>query len=140
LSPFGRLKGEDIFAIGVHMLKAGRREMGHIVLLNGAAVSTEGVEHGLHVYRILDDDRIGDQVETHRLVGLGFLLFATDDAFVGYKEKLAQSVQGFAFIELGIDLAPIVFTLEIAEDKERLDQAAIFLQGTGEDILPGIGL
>ena len=38
-------------------------------------------------------------------------------------------MQGFTFIELGIDPAPIVFTLEIAQDKERLDQAAIFLQG-----------
>ena len=49
-------------------------------------------------------------------------------------------MQGFPFVELGMDASAIVFTLEVAEDKERFDQAAIFLQSTGEDVLLGIGL
>jgi len=47
---------------------------------------------------------------------------------------------GIAFVELGIDTLAVVFILQVAQDKERLDQTAIFLQGAGEDVLPGIGL
>ena len=75
-----------------------------------------------------------------RLIGLGFILLAADHPFVSHKEKIAQRVQGFAFVELGIDPPPIVCALQIAQDKERFDQAAIFLQGPGEDVLAGIGL
>jgi hypothetical protein len=39
-----------------------------------------------------------------------------------------------------IDAAERVFTLEVAEDKTRFDQTAICLQGSGEDVLSGIGL
>jgi hypothetical protein len=35
--------------------------------------------------------------------------------------------------------APAI-VLTLAEDKPRFDQAAIFLQGPGEDVLSGIGL
>ena len=43
-------------------------------------------------------------------------------------------------MELSIDPEVIVFTREIAQDKEHLDQTAIFLQGPREDILQGIRL
>jgi hypothetical protein len=49
-------------------------------------------------------------------------------------------VQGFSFVELGIDASAIRFTLEVAQDKERLNKAPIFLQGPGEDVLSGVGL
>ena len=91
--------------------------MREVVLLYRKALGMEAVEHSLHVHGIPDDHGVGDQVETHRLIGLGFLLFAADDAFVGHEEKIAQGVQGFAFIELGIDPPPIVLTLQIAQDK-----------------------
>jgi hypothetical protein len=41
------------------------------------------------------------------LVGLFFLLFTTNRALVGKEEELAQRVQGFAFVELGIDAPPV---------------------------------
>jgi hypothetical protein len=119
LSPASLLKREGILPIGIQMLKAGWGEMRHIFLLNGEARRAEVIEHGLHVHRIPDDDRIRDEIDTHRLVGLRFLLSAADEAFVRHKEKVAEGVQGFAFIELGIDPAPIVFTLQIAQDKEQ---------------------
>jgi hypothetical protein len=71
---------------------------------------------------------------------LGFLLFPANDAFVRHEEKIAQGMQGFPFVELGIDAASIVFTLEVTEDEKRFDQAAIFLQGAGKDVLSGIRL
>lgn len=36
-------------------------------------------------------------------------------------KSIAQVVQGFPFVELGIDAAAIVFTLEVAEDEKRFD-------------------
>ena len=136
----GLLHEEEILAIRIHVLEPRGGEMREIVLLHGEALTAEAVEYRLHVDGIPDHHRVGDEVETHRLVGLGFLLFAADHAFVRHEEKIAQRMQGFAFIELGIDPPPIVLTLQIAQDKERFHQAAIFLQGTGEDILPGIRL
>jgi hypothetical protein len=111
--------------------------MGQILFHHRISLRLELVEHGLHVHGIPDDHRIGHQVETHRLIGLGLLLFAANDAFIRHEEKIAQGMQGFPFVEVGIDASAIVFTLEIAENKERFDQAAIFLQGTGEDVLSG---
>ena len=83
------------------MFEARWREMGQVLLLHGIALSAELVQHRLHVYRIPDDHGIGDHVETHRLIGLGFLLLATNHPFVRHEEKIAQGMQGFAFIELG---------------------------------------
>jgi hypothetical protein len=100
----------------------------------------ELIEHGLHVPRIPDNHRISHQIEAHRLIGLGFLLFAANHTFIRHEEKIAQRVQGFPFVELGIDASAIVFTLVVAEDKKRFDQVAIFLQGAGEDVLSRIRL
>src|SRR5262245_36979673 len=136
----GLLHGEERLAIRIHVLEPCRGEMREIVLLHWEALTAEAVEYRLHVDSIPDHHRVGDEVKTHRLVSLGFLLFAADYALVRHEEKIAQRMQGFAFIELGIDPPPIVLTLQIAQDKERFHQTAIFLQGTGEDILPGIRL
>ena len=76
-------------------------------------------------------------------VGIAHYLELPDEPGAAIARMLGydpERVQGFAFVELGIDAPAIVFTLEVAEDKPRFDQAAIFLQGTGEDVLPGIGL
>ena len=69
------------------------------------------VLHGLNGVR--------DEIEAPRLVGLGFLLLPANDAFVGHEEKIPERVQGFAFVELGIDPPAVVFILQVAQDKER---------------------
>jgi hypothetical protein len=116
------------------------REMRQIVFLYRVIFGTELVQHHLHVRRIPDDHRVCDEIDAPRLVGLGFLLLTANHAFVGHEKKISECVQKFAFIELGIDPPAVVFTLQVAQDKERLDQAAIFLQSAGEDVLQGIGL
>ena len=114
--------------------------MCQIVFLHRAVFGTELVQHRLHVHRIPDDHRVRDEIEAPCLVGLSFLLLTANDTFVGHEEKISERVQGFALVELGIDPSAVVFILQVAQDKERLDQAAIFLQGAGEDVLPGMGL
>jgi hypothetical protein len=133
----GLINGEDILPIRIHVLEPRWREMSQILFRHRMPLHLELVERGLHVHCILDDHCIGHQVGTHRLIGSGFRLFPANDAFVRQEEKIAQGMQGFPFGELGIDAAPIVFTLQVAEDKERFNQAAIFLQGAGEDVLSG---
>src|SRR2546427_3779172 len=108
--------------------------MGQIVLLHGIPLGAELVQRGLHVDSVPDNDRIGHEVETHRLVGLGFLLFPADHPLVGRKEKIAQRMQGFAFIQLGIDASAIRGVFQVAQDKEGLNQPAIFLEGPREDV------
>jgi hypothetical protein len=78
------------------------------------ALCTELIEYRLHVHRIPDDHRIRHQIDTHRLVGLGLLLFAVNHTFIRHEEKIAQRVQGFSFVELGIATSAIVLTLEVA--------------------------
>jgi len=41
-------------------------------------------------------------------------------------------MQGFAFIELGVDAAAIVLTFEITQQEDRLYEPSVFLQGTGQ--------
>lgn len=120
--------------------KAGWGARRHSFLRNGEARRAEVIEHGLPVHRMPDDDRMRDESETQRLGGLRFLLPAADDALVRHKEQVAEGVQGFALLELGIEPAPSVFTLQRAQENERLHQTAIVLPGTGQDMLPGRGL
>ena len=49
-------------------------------------------------------------------------------------------MQGLPLVELGVNPATELFAFQIAEDEDRLDQAAIFLQGPGHSVLAGVGL
>src|SRR5262249_50191957 len=94
----GLLHGEEILAIRIHVFEPRREEMREVGLRHRKALTAEAVEHRLHVDGIPDHYRVGNEVETHRLVGLGFFLFAADHAFVRYEEKIAQRMQGFSLI------------------------------------------
>jgi len=122
------------------MLEPRGREMRQIVLLHGQALRVELVQHRLHIHRVPDHYCIRHQIETQCLVRLGFLLFAADDPFIGDKKKITERVEGFPFVELGIDPSAVVGVFQVAQDEECLEESSIFLQGAGEDVLPGLGL
>ena len=96
------------------MLEPRRREVHQIFLLHWGALCTELIKYRLHVHRIPDDHGIGDQIETHRLVGLGLLLFAANHAFIRHEEKIAyQYVRcladfGFRRVSLNIWGPPLL--------------------------------
>jgi hypothetical protein len=48
---------------------------------------------------------------------------------------VAYRVEGLAHVELGLDPPPVVLALQVAEDEDRLDQAAGFLQGACQPVL-----
>jgi hypothetical protein len=98
------------------------------------------IEHPLHIERIPHHDCIRQQIQTLGLIGLGFLLPATDNALIGKEQKAAQGMQGFAFVELSIDRAPIGLILQVTQDEEGLNEPAILLQHTRQRILSRIGL
>jgi hypothetical protein len=41
-------------------------------------------------------------------------------------------VQGLALVELGVDPPPELLALQVAQDKDRLHQATVLLQGTDQ--------
>jgi hypothetical protein len=96
----GLINGGDILPIGIHVLEPRWGEMGQILFRHRIPLRLKLVEHGLHVHGIPDGHRIRHQVEAHRLIGLGFLLFAADDAFIRHEEKI-----GFCQLSHHLELA-----------------------------------
>jgi len=131
---------ERIFAIRVDVFVASRREVGQIVRVDREPLGAQLFDGGMHVHRIPDHDGIGQQVQAASLILLFFLVFAADFAFVGDHQEPAQGMQRLAFVELGMDTAAQGLVVQIAQDKQGLDQASVFLQSTGQRVLPGIGL
>src|SRR5713226_49121 len=87
------------------------------------------VRNGIrHVDRVPGHYGIGHQIETTGLVGLIFGLVSPNVALIGKEEKLSECMQGFPFVQLCVDASAIVRTLQIAQDEERLHEAAVFLQ------------
>jgi hypothetical protein len=60
---------EEVCDLGIHMLIAGRREMGHIFLRNDTAFGAGGVKHSIHVYCILDDEGVSQVLMYYPHVG-----------------------------------------------------------------------
>jgi hypothetical protein len=99
--------------------------MRQIVLLYGVALGTELVQDRLHIHRIPDNDRVRDEIETHRLISLGFFLLAANHPFVSHEEKISERMEGFPFVELGIDPSTVIGVFQVAEDKERLNKPTV---------------
>jgi hypothetical protein len=73
-------------------------------------------------------------------MSLLLLLFPPDLAPVGEEQELAQRVQRLPLVELGVDAPPELLALQITQDEDRLDQAAILLQGTDQGVLAAVRL
>src|SRR6266567_19594 len=83
---------------------------------------------------------IGHEIEATGLIGLIFWLVSTDVALIGKDEKLPECMQGLPLVELCMDTPSVIRAFQIAQDEERLHEAAIFLQGTRERVLTRICL
>ena len=93
-----------------------------------------------HIGCVPGDYCVGHQVETAGLIGLIFGLMPSNVALISEKEKLPEGMQGLPFVELGVYTPSVVWVFQIAQDEERLHEAAIFLQGTRERVLTRICL
>ena len=59
----------------------------------------------------------------------------TDLPVVGVVGLASQRVDGFAFVELGVDPAAVFFVVEVPQDRDGLDDPAVLLDGLGESVL-----
>ena len=114
--------------------------MSQIGVLNRMPVDAKPVDRCRHIDRVPRDHRVGQEVQAGRLVHLFFLLLPPDLAPVGKEQELSQGVQRFPLVELGVDPAPELLALQIPQDEDRLDQTAVFQQGTGQGVLTAVGL
>jgi hypothetical protein len=103
-------------------------------------VDAKPVDRCRHVAGVPRDHRVGQQVRARRLVHLLLLLLRPDPAPVGEEPELLQRVQRLPLVELGVDAAPELRALQIPQDEDRLDQAAIFQQGAGQGVLAAVRL
>jgi hypothetical protein len=86
----------------------------------------ELVENALDVDGVPDDDRVADDREAERLLGLllgGPLL---DVPFVGVEDGAAQGVELLALVELPTDPLAELLVGQPGEDEVRLDQPPVF--------------
>ena len=49
-------------------------------------------------------------------------------------------MDGFTFVELAVNLSPLVFAVHAAKGGDGFDDPAIFLEGSGEIVLASGGL
>lgn len=122
------------------MLETCWGQVDDIFVPHRVAFRSQLVNRSRHIHRIPRDHGIGKQIQASSLIGLGLFLFATERATVGEEEKLPQGMERFTFVELGMDPSAVFLAFEIAQQEDRLDEPALFLQGTGQHVLPGIRL
>jgi len=108
-----------------------------VVGVDGVAGCGEVVEGGLDVDGVPADDGVGQQREAFALELLVAGVSASELALVGEEEVAAESVDGFAFVELVVDSSAVFGVVEPAEDGGGFWDAPVFLDGLGEFVLAG---
>ena len=107
---------------------SGRREVGDVLIGNRFSRGPEVLDRPRHVHRVSDDDRVGHQVEAADLNELVFVLALADLPRVGKEQEPPERMQGFAPVELPVNLPTENLIREVAQDEDRLDQAAVLLE------------
>jgi hypothetical protein len=108
------------------------REPGDILLLHRPAFGSNLFDHGGHVDRVPCHHRVGRQVQAACLVPQLIFLLLPERALIGEEQELPQAVERLTLVNLTEDPPQVVLALELAEDEDRLDQAAVLLQGSGQ--------
>src|SRR5712692_233099 len=78
-------------------------QVDEVFFLDRISLTSQGVEGSLHIDRVPDDDSIGQEIQTSRLIGLPFFILLTHHPFAGKEEKLPQIMELLPFVELGMD-------------------------------------
>jgi hypothetical protein len=115
---------EVICSIGIDMLESSRREIGDVGFQGWSVFPRELFDDRMHGDGVPDNDGIADKVKAKRLMGLLFRLFVPDLPLVSEEEKASQRMQGLAFVELEVNAASVLFTLQVPQDEEGFDESA----------------
>jgi hypothetical protein len=114
--------------------------MGEIAILHGISFPLELLHDGCHVDGIPDDDSIGDDVETQRLMGQGLAPAVAELAFVRHHHKGPEVVERLTFVELAEKAAPLLWVGIPPEDMQSSGEAAVLLERARQRILLRMGL
>ncbi len=109
--------------------------MGHSGFVYGGSLGFELIEYRGHIDRIPGKHGIGDHIETTGLIHLFVFLLPANLPSVCEEEEPPQGMERLAFVQLGVDSTPEFFTLQIAQNKDRLDQPPVLLKDTGQDVV-----
>jgi hypothetical protein len=115
---------EVIRSIGIDMLESSWGEMGDVGFQGWSVFPRELFDDSMHGDGVPDNDGIGDTIEAKRLMGLLFRLFAPDLSLVSEEENASQGMQGLACVELAVDAASVLVTLQVPQDEEGCDESA----------------
>ena len=92
---------------------------------------------GFDVGGVPGDDGVGEQGEGFALYVLVVGASSADLSLVREEELSAEGVEGFAFVELGVDASAVAFVVEVPEYGDGFDDPSVFLDGAGELVLAG---
>jgi hypothetical protein len=108
-----RLDIEVILAVAVDMGITCRGQAREVGGFGTIPIRPHLVDDRLRVDRVPHNHRVGDQVQTSRLMRLLLSLFPSDDAFIGERGKAAQGMERFSFVEMSVNAALVGFTRQI---------------------------
>ena len=109
--------------------------MAQVFIRDSFTLCLQMLNGGLHVNRVPNSNRIGNQVEAISLIEMLLRILPANTSAIGRVQMPTQDVHFLAFVQLAADAAAIGFILEITQDENGFDQTSIFLQGTGQDML-----
>ena len=114
--------------------------MGEVFFLNRIPLPSYGIQSSLYVDGVPNNHRVGQQIQTSRLIRLAVLIFLAHSPFVCKEEEFPKIVELFAFVELSVDTAAQGFVFEVAQHENGLHESPIFLEKLGELPLTRVGL
>src|SRR5256886_3696111 len=135
----GVLQGTIVLTVEVDGFASCWRERRASLLLHAGTLSTSWVQERVQVHRLPADHGMRDHVEPPRLMRWGCLRLPPHAPFVPHQEKSAERRPRLPWVTRGMDPAPGVGTVEIAQEAEGLDQAPLCLPGPREARLAGRG-
>ena len=82
---------ELVLAVSMNVSEPNGPQMGQVFFLHRIALRLNGLQSSLHVDGVPHDDRVRQEIEASRLVGLTVLILLTHHPFAGKEEKLRRS-------------------------------------------------
>jgi len=89
--------------------------MGEVFFLNRIPLPSYGIQSSLYVDGVPNNHRVGQQIQTSRLIRLAVLIFLAHSPFMCKEEEFPKIVELFAFVELSVDTAAQGFVFEVAQ-------------------------
>ena len=98
--------------------------MGEVFFLHRIPLPSYGIQSSLHVDGVPNNHRVGQQIQTSRLIRLAVLIFLAHYPFACKEEECAEIVELFPCVELSVDAAAQEAALRAAGVERIFTEAA----------------